>query len=151
MGKKMSSSAAAQLLSVTLYYRRFFPYYAFNMIAGLDENGKYKASFFLSLSALILFFRKGSCIWLRRSWIIQARWLWCHGLWSEFFDAHTWQCGAYKCYTHDECHFWCVIFNRSDIRIDTTPSANCQLKKRSLLRKTSLLWPQREISTPVIQ
>lgn len=40
MGKKMSSSAAAQLLSVTLYYRRFFPYYAFNMIAGLDENGK---------------------------------------------------------------------------------------------------------------
>ena len=40
MGKTMSSSAAAQLLSVTLYYRRFFPYYAFNMVAGLDENGK---------------------------------------------------------------------------------------------------------------
>lgn len=38
-GKDMSSSAAAQLLSVTLYYRRFFPYYAFNMVAGLDENG----------------------------------------------------------------------------------------------------------------
>jgi len=36
----MSSPAAAQLLSVTLYYRRFFPYYAFCMIGGLDENGK---------------------------------------------------------------------------------------------------------------
>ncbi len=39
-GKDMSCDAAAQLLSVTLYYRRFFPYYAFCMIAGLDEQGK---------------------------------------------------------------------------------------------------------------
>lgn len=36
----MSSPAAAQLLSVTLYYRRFFPYYAFCMIGGLDEEGR---------------------------------------------------------------------------------------------------------------
>lgn len=36
----MSCSAAAQLLSVTLYYRRFFPYYAFCMIGGIDEDGE---------------------------------------------------------------------------------------------------------------
>jgi hypothetical protein len=35
----MSVSAAAQLMSVTLYSRRFFPYYAFCMVAGLDEKG----------------------------------------------------------------------------------------------------------------
>jgi len=38
--KEMSTNAAAQLLSVTLYQRRFFPYYAFCLMGGLDENGK---------------------------------------------------------------------------------------------------------------
>eukprot|EP00878_Enallax_costatus_P011701 GHUV01012216.1.p1 GENE.GHUV01012216.1~~GHUV01012216.1.p1 ORF type:complete len:233 (+),score=54.66 GHUV01012216.1:343-1041(+) len=39
-GKPMSCKAAAQLLSNTLYYKRFFPYYTFNICAGLDEEGR---------------------------------------------------------------------------------------------------------------
>ena len=37
---EMGTVAAAQLLSNTLYYRRFFPIYALAVIAGLDEAGE---------------------------------------------------------------------------------------------------------------
>lgn len=39
-GQPMSCKATAQLLSNTLYYKRFFPYYTFNLCAGLDEEGE---------------------------------------------------------------------------------------------------------------
>lgn len=38
-GHTPSTPAIAQLLSTVLYQRRFFPYYTFNIVAGIDPNG----------------------------------------------------------------------------------------------------------------
>ena len=38
--RPMGCPAMAQLLSNTLYHKRFFPYYTFNLCAGLDEEGE---------------------------------------------------------------------------------------------------------------
>ena len=36
----MTTGAIAAMLSTILYSRRFFPYYVYNIIGGLDEEGR---------------------------------------------------------------------------------------------------------------
>lgn len=39
IGRSANTQSIAALLSNTLYGKRFFPYYTFNILAGLDDNG----------------------------------------------------------------------------------------------------------------
>lgn len=47
----MTSGAIAAMLSTILYGRRFFPYYVYNIIGGLDEEGGYCCYPLLTLGA----------------------------------------------------------------------------------------------------
>lgn len=48
----MGSGAVSRMLSTHLYYRRSFPFYTFNIVGGLDEEG-------VSVSAGVFFFFVG--------------------------------------------------------------------------------------------
>lgn len=53
-GKDVNVGSIAQLTSIVLYGRRFFPYYTFNILGGLDEQGIWSFEIVRSCSSYIL-------------------------------------------------------------------------------------------------
>lgn len=74
--RTMGTKAVSRMLSTHLYYRRGFPFYTFNIVGGLDEEGAcatesrnmtslHEKSFFLLFGLSILWFR--AVVWTTSS------------------------------------------------------------------------------------
>lgn len=60
----MPLRAIARMIQTMLYAKRFFPYYVYNILGGIEEDGEYRVA---ELSHLRLFPRSGFYL---------VRWLW---------------------------------------------------------------------------
>ena len=80
--KKMSTSAIAAMLSTILYYKRFFPYYVYNIIGGIDDEGMFSTF----AASLYLQFWQGLHLQFSRSmllWLIDFMTVLCFQAWAD--------------------------------------------------------------------